>query len=52
MGWWVFSDNEIDINARITKDNVWRDVDLGTNNDVPAGTQAIILHVRDRKSVV
>ena len=40
-------DNEIDINARITKDNVWRDVDLGTNNDVPADTQVIILHVRN-----
>jgi hypothetical protein len=44
---WTFPDNEIDINARITKDNVWRDVDLGANNDVPAGTQAIILHVRN-----
>lgn len=44
---WVFPDNEIDINARITIGTVWVDVDLGTNNDVPAGTKAVIIHMRN-----
>jgi hypothetical protein len=48
---WVLPDNEIDINARITKDNVWRDVDLGTNNDVPAGTKAVIIHMRNTHAI-
>jgi hypothetical protein len=48
MGGWIFPNNEIDINARISpRDNVWRDIDLGTNNDVPVGTQAIIIHLRN-----
>ncbi len=46
MGW-TFPDNEIDINARITVDNTWHDVDLGANNDVPAGTKAVIVHLRN-----
>ncbi len=44
---WTFPHNEIDINARITVDNAWHDVDLGTNNDVPAGTKAVIIHLRN-----
>lgn len=46
MGW-TFPDNEIDINARIPVDDAWHDVDLGANSDVPVGTKAVIVHLRN-----
>ena len=46
MGW-TFPDNHISINARISFGAAWNDVDLGTNNDVPSGTVAVILKIRN-----